>query len=416
MTLFLQLVLANAVFVAVLAVFVMVITRLARSHQLAHALWVLVLLKLILPPIVTIPLPARFSTAVFVSTEAEISPAERAMESGTDSRITPPSEAIATASTPSGIEAVPAPAATGALSRKTADGALQFGWPWFVIAMWGAGSLVIALVGLIRIRCFARLVADTEAAHGEIQDDADQISRRLGLRKSPVVRLVRGVIPPVVWAPAFHPVILLPERLLSGLDRASRSTILAHELAHVRRRDQWVRRLESLVIVLYWWNPVVWFTLRRLNHAEERCCDAWVDWLVPDSRRAYAEAIMQTVEFLSAARTAIPVIASGIGRSFPLKSRIAEILAGGRTRRLSWPARSALLVAAAVALPLSAVPGRGVEQLAAVGLRSRRRRRRAPPRTNQNQTSFRFPKLRNAKPPRRFEPWEGTIVSTPTAT
>ena len=49
--------------------------------------------------------------------------------------------------------------------------------------------------------------------------------------------------------------------------------IVAHELAHVRRRDYLVRWVEWLACVCFWWNPVVWWAQRNLRAMEEICCD-----------------------------------------------------------------------------------------------------------------------------------------------
>jgi beta-lactamase regulating signal transducer with metallopeptidase domain len=62
--------------------------------------------------------------------------------------------------------------------------------------------------------------------------------------------------------------VVLPMRLLSALDKQQTAMVLAHELAHLRRRDHWVRGLELVVSVLYWWNPLVWWVRRRLHAVE----------------------------------------------------------------------------------------------------------------------------------------------------
>jgi len=72
------------------------------------------------------------------------------------------------------------------------------------------------------------------------------------------------------------PRILLPRDLWAELSEEQRDTLLLHELAHLRRRDHWVRRLELVVLGLYWWLPVAWWACRCLHEAEEECCDAWV--------------------------------------------------------------------------------------------------------------------------------------------
>src|SRR5262245_18528592 len=91
----------------------------------------------------------------------------------------------------------------------------------------------------------------------------------------PEVLLVPGPVPPMVWAIGFTRV-LFPAGLLDRLDSGGRHALLIHELAHVRRRDHWVRWLELLVLALYWWYPLVWLARYRLQASEEECCDAWV--------------------------------------------------------------------------------------------------------------------------------------------
>ena len=94
----------------------------------------------------------------------------------------------------------------------------------------------------------------------------------------------------MVWVPlAGPPHLVLPEELWGRLDAAQQDAVLAHELAHLKRRDHWVRRLEALACGLYWWDPVAWWAHREVERAEERCCDAWVLWALPAAAEAYAE-------------------------------------------------------------------------------------------------------------------------------
>ena len=96
--------------------------------------------------------------------------------------------------------------------------------------------------------------------------------------------------------------MVLPEWLWSDLDGSQREAVLGHEFAHLRRRDHWVRRLEALVLGLYWWDPVAWWARREVERAEEPCCDAWVTWAFPGPARSYAEALIKSAAFLSGPR------------------------------------------------------------------------------------------------------------------
>ncbi|HZT78743.1 MAG TPA: hypothetical protein VFA26_00855, partial [Gemmataceae bacterium] len=86
--------------------------------------------------------------------------------------------------------------------------------------------------------------------------------------------------------------------------------------------------------------------------AEEQCCDAWVVWALPRSARSYALALVETVDFLSESRSALPVAASGVGQVRPLRRRLTMIMRGTTPRDLTWGGFLALLVAGALLLPI----------------------------------------------------------------
>ena len=79
-------------------------------------------------------------------------------------------------------------------------------------------------------------------------------------------------------------------------------TVLAHELAHIRRRDHWVAWLDLLVMGFHFWNPLYWVARRRMHLAAELACDSIVIDRYPGERRAYATALVDTLERSARAR------------------------------------------------------------------------------------------------------------------
>jgi hypothetical protein len=110
--------------------------------------------------------------------------------------------------------------------------------------------------------------------------------------------------------------------------------------------------LELLVLGLYWWFPLAWWARRELREAEEECCDAWVVWALPDSPRAYATALVETLDFLSEARLVLPPAASGVGQFHLLRRRLTMIMRGTTPRALTGAGLLALLGLGALLLPL----------------------------------------------------------------
>ena len=151
--------------------------------------------------------------------------------------------------------------------------------------------------------------------------------------------------------------MLLPAELWPELSESQQTALIAHELAHLKRKDHWVRWLDLAVMGLYWWHPVVWWARRGLREAEEQCCDAWAVWAMPQGSRSYAAALLTALEFVSGAPTAgvaaAAAVISGKGHVAFLKRRMRMIVQARTPKTLSWAGRFAVLGLAALILPLA---------------------------------------------------------------
>jgi hypothetical protein len=147
----------------------------------------------------------------------------------------------------------------------------------------------------------------------------------------------------MLWALVGRPRLIIPHQLWKSLSERKRATLLAHELAHLRRGDHRVRIFELAVTALYWWNPVLWWARQALRDVEEQCCDAWVVWAFPESAKSYAETLLETLDFLNQAELSEPLLASGFGRVQHLRRRLTMIMSGTTPRLVSaWGALGAL--------------------------------------------------------------------------
>jgi hypothetical protein len=155
-----------------------------------------------------------------------------------------------------------------------------------------------------------------------------------------------------VW-PIGQPTIVLSRPLLAAMSSEETEMLLAHELAHVRRKDHWLRWLEFVVTVIYWWHPVVWWARRMIQRAEEQACDAWVIWAFPQSARRYASALFNAVQMATEHRTQAPLVASRLGSNGKLKERIEDIMNATWKCQLTNSARVALVLCALLVLPLT---------------------------------------------------------------
>lgn len=341
----LRVALSNALVAASVAVVAAMAGRLCRRPALTHGLWLLVLLKLLTPPLITISFwPAPAETPVTLAEppqQAEVVPSQPSPTPGPAAPL-PLAKAQPLPPSPSIAEGISQ--ATGCVPPADT-------WAEVLLVVWLAGTLAWSLLAVWRMAAFHRLLRFAEPAPAWLREEVAVLAGRLGLRRAPAVGLVPGRLAPMLWALGGPPRLLVPGGLLGSLTAEQRATLLLHELAHLRRRDHWVRALEMLTMALFWWHPVVWWARRELREAEELCCDAWVVWALPGAGRTYATALLECVDFLSHAPVPLPLGASGLGRTADLKRRLTMILRGNTPRRLTWGGSLALLLLGVLLLP-----------------------------------------------------------------
>ena len=174
-----------------------------------------------------------------------------------------------------------------------------------ICAVWACGFVVVAVGWTrqwLRIRAIVRA--------------ASPLSLGLPIR---VVTTVARMEPGVFGV--FRPVLLLPEGIAIRLTQAQLQAVLAHELCHVRRRDNLTAMIHMLVEAIFWFYPLLWWLGARMIDERERACDEEV-LRACSQAQAYAESILKVCEFyLESPLTCI----SGVTGS-DLKKRIHRIM------------------------------------------------------------------------------------------
>lgn len=117
---------------------------------------------------------------------------------------------------------------------------------------------------------------------------------RLGLKR-PVLLLKSGIVTVPVVIGLFKPLILVPAGMLTGLQPQFVETILLHELAHIRRNDFAVNLLQSIIELLFFFNPALRWLSARIREEREACCDDLV-LLHTGDRMDYVQALVSFLE------------------------------------------------------------------------------------------------------------------------
>jgi bla regulator protein BlaR1 len=370
MTLLVKIALINAITVVPLALLVWFIGRWMKRPALTHALWVLVLVKFVTLPLVILPWTI------------ELPPAEKSVVIATSNQETPRDTEFETRVQPGSMRSAPSPFSIEQSSEAssvmfqsevaTKDGAGRTaaaftnrisntiatlwknrpGLPSILLICWFGGVAVWTVLKLARAIRFQRRVLRDAVEVDELCEQTQRLALKMGLRTSPQVRIINASVSPMLWGCGSWTVLLFPADLAERLDDESRATLLAHELAHYSRGDHVVRLLELIVIGLFWWHPVAWWARQQIEEAEEECCDAWVIGEFPHAPRRYAEALLDTIDFLCEAPADLPPIASGLGQSHFLRHRLTKIVRGVAPKSMSVENRCVLALVAALMLPL----------------------------------------------------------------
>lgn len=208
--------------------------------------------------------------------------------------------------------------------------------PATVLGVWVCGFLCIAVTRFrewLRIRGAVRASAPIE-------------------NSAPVeIRSAPGLLEPGVVG-VFRPVLLLPDGIAERLTPAQLEAVMAHELCHVRRRDNLTSAIHMVVEALFWFHPLVWWIGTKLVEARERACDEEVLRLGSEPR-IYAEGIVNVCKlYVESPLTCV----SGVTGS-DIKKRIEGIMANRNALNLSISKRLALAGAGVLALATPIIIG-----------------------------------------------------------
>jgi beta-lactamase regulating signal transducer with metallopeptidase domain len=230
-------------------------------------------------------------------------------------------------------------------------------WPtigaWLVV-LWvgGIGISIVRLQGSCwaarRLRLGAAPVGDSQ-----LLDAVARLSRRMGIARPPALRTASSVPGPLVIG-VFRPAVILPTTLLERGDRADLELVLAHELAHCRRRDLAWAWLPTLVRALFFFHPLVWLACREARLASEIACDQLAIEDTDKPASAYADVLLRVAIEVSRCGSRRPLGAIGVFESYQSLKRRLKALANFGTmspRQLRLTLIPAFAIAIALIVP-----------------------------------------------------------------
>ncbi len=125
----------------------------------------------------------------------------------------------------------------------------------------------------------------------------DECKRHVGVRRSVGIYQTSLVHTPMMSG-LISPRILIPEGLIGKLDTQDWSSILMHELVHVRRWDVFWNQLMAVLLIVNWFNPLMWVAYKRMREDQELSCDSRV--LEHTGRLEYGRTLLKLTEWTQA--------------------------------------------------------------------------------------------------------------------
>lgn len=221
--------------------------------------------------------------------------------------------------------------------------------PALLAAVWFCGFVCVLMFWWLQWRRISTLMRHAEPLHeGREIEILRRLEQACGDPQALRVLSSQNAPEPGVVG-VFHPALLWPAGMSLHLNDVQLKAVLAHELCHVRRRDNLTSAIQMLVAALFWFHPLVWWLGTRLIEEREQACDEEV--LLHSEPAVYAESILKVCAF---GVESSPMCLSGINGA-DLKSRIVRIMSNRARGRLGQMGKTMLAAAAiaAVAVPMA---------------------------------------------------------------
>lgn len=218
-------------------------------------------------------------------------------------------------------------------------------WPLFVATVWLTGFLVVLFVWCSRWRRISAAIRDAvPVREGREVEALHRLKGVTGMRKNIQMLLSRTSLEPGIFGIA-RPVLVWPHGLSERLEDPDLHAIVAHELCHVRNRDNLAAAIHMVVEAIFWFYPLVWWLGARLLEERERACDEAVIAAGVD-REAYARGLLAVCKFYVESPLACIAGVSGAD----LKKRIDFIVSSRMALRLNAGRKAILSTAAALSI------------------------------------------------------------------
>lgn len=193
-------------------------------------------------------------------------------------------------------------------------------FPWLVL-LWLAGIFILSARLAVNWLAVRRLASDEAKQLIEWQPAVNRLARTLGISKS-VKLLESSIVRVPVTVGWLKPVILFPFGMVLSLTPQQLESIIAHELAHIRRYDYLVNIFQTIAEILLFYHPAVLWLSKQIRFEREYACDDLAVNVLGGDALCYARALTKVERI----RKAAPVLATAATGGGSLESRVRRLV------------------------------------------------------------------------------------------
>lgn len=222
---------------------------------------------------------------------------------------------------------------TAIVPGKPADDRIHSGkhstplnWPSVLMLFWLAGVMLQGWRIVGEWRRIRALLSECRPVEDErLLSDISSLCGRLGIRHIPGV-MNHSTEGPMLLG-LLHPVVVLPEQVVSRMDRDELQPVLAHELAHLKRGDLLWSLVTSLACGLLFFHPLIGILQREFTISQEMACDAMAIEALAGKPEHYSGALLSAIRHCVSGRQTIAT--AGIGESYSALEKRLTVIGGG---------------------------------------------------------------------------------------
>ena len=340
----------------ILIVLLLVVDFLLRKRvraTLRYWIWMLVFVKLVLPPTLCLPTGIGYWFGDALSADPVIS---EELSTGTplQSAAFPASEPLVeSAEIPltesSGINLEPDTPSAPVVSPVT-----SLTWQAVVFLLWLAGISAFSVLLLRRINFVRRLIAQSSLAEGQLPAMLNQCRHELGITRDIQLRLSSGTPSPAACG-LFKPTILMPAVLPGKLSPEKLRAVLIHELAHIKRGDLWINSAQTLLQIIYFYNPLIWLANTVVRRVREQAVDEMVLVTLGAEAEDYSNTLIDVAE-MALFKTSLSLRLIGVVESKKALHRRIRLMLNRpapKNARLGILGLTVIAIIAAILLPMA---------------------------------------------------------------